>query len=43
MTKAEVQGFSFMVGVTGHRDLIEDDAAGLSDQIDSLLTELRGA
>lgn len=43
MTKGKVQGFTFMVGVTGHRDLIADDATVLSDQIDKFLTELRTA
>jgi hypothetical protein len=43
MTKAEVQGFTFMVGVTGHRDLIANDDTALAERIDALLTELRVA
>ena len=43
MTKAEAQGFTFIVGVTGHRDLITDNDAVLAERIDTLLTELRVA
>lgn len=38
-----MQGFNFVVGVTGHRDFLTDSEAELGSLIDRFLTDLRGS
>ena len=39
----KISDVSFVVGVTGHRDLAMDNEAAVSEQIDTFLTELQTA